>query len=861
LYKYSKFLNIICSAYKNGAILIFLVCFSINLTQAQSTDTLKNNSDSLINKKDTTTKPTYKIATNDLKANVNYKAEDSIVYDATTNQFYLYKKGEIKYDDLLLEADYITYNTDSSTLGAKYIGDTLTDTLDKPYFKQADQEFTFNQLKYNFKSERALVEGAKTKYNDGFIISESVKRNKDKSIYGIQNIYTTCSLDTPHYGIYCTKIKVIPDVVGISGPARFQVEGLPTPLILPFGIFPLKKGQHAGFILPKYGFEQARGFGLREFGYYLPINEYMDMRFTGDIFSYGSWGAKWATRYSKRYNYSGDFELSYYKNITENPNDIFNNESNTFRFRANHNIDPKKLNNASFGALIDIGSSNVNRFAFNNSVNNLINNTMTSNISYSKTFGKGYNFTASANHRQNNSTRLFDISLPNITFSASGITPFNKGTIIGKPKWYQKISFNYTANLVNTLSFYDTAFSVTDLNLSKFNNGMEQTLRSSYNTSVLKYFNISLSANYRELLYTRKRFRFYNATNKRQDTIDNYGAFTARTYGATANLRTNIYGLLTFKKGWVKGIRHHLQPDISFNYTPDFGDAKYGYYYETFLDKSLRASTISYFEANGVGIPTRGNAGSINFSLGNNLQAKVRSKDTANNTKLVKIFDNFDIRTGYNLVRKTNKWDDVSIGFSTNAFDKIVISGNSSSSMYGYYKDSSAISPNFQYDINKKLLRFKSFGISMGTQFTSKAPSAKSKATEEQKASIKNRFDEYLDFNVPWTITINATLGANNAYNKRIKNDSLEYTANFNIRGDVNLTPNWKIDYQTGFDFITKRLTATELGISRNLHCWELSFTIVPYGYGRNYVFSLRPKSSLLHDLNITRRRSFLDNF
>ncbi len=842
---------------------MFILClFNITLTRAQikESDLLKKETTTI--NVDTSKKNNFKIATNDLKAPVNFSAKDSIVYDANTKQFYLYNKAQIKYDDLELKSNYIEYNTDSSALSAHPLPTDTADSIAKPYFKQGDQEFTFNNLQYNFKSERALVEDAKTKYNDGFILSVQVKRNKDKSIYGIKNIYTTCNLDTPHYGIYTSKIKIIPDVIGISGPARFQVENIPTPLMLPFGIFPLKKGQHAGFILPKYGFEQRRGFGLREFGYYLPINEYLDMKFTADIFSYGSYAARWGTRYTKKYSYSGGFNISYLKNITERDFDVFYDESSSFNVQMNHTIDPKKLNGASFSANVNVGSSNINQFNFRNNINALINNTLTSSINYSKSWkGKPYNLSINASHTQNNTTREFNINLPTVTFNASGITPFSRGNIIGKPKWYQKISLNYSTNLINNLNFYDTAFSLAKLNMGSFNNGMQHNLSSSYNTNILKYFNWNVSANYNEFWYSRSRFKYYNTAASKLDTVTQYGFYAARTYGVSTGITTNVYGLLYLKKGWLRGVRHHLTPRVSINYTPDFGQENYGYYYNTFTDKSLSKRTLSYYEGNAIGVPTRGNSGSISFNVNSNLQAKVFSKkDTLNGgLKLLKIFDNITLNTNYNIVKPTNKWDDISLSFSTNAFDKISISGGGTTSLYAYDYDSNKVSREFNYTVTKKLVRFNGFNMSFGTSFNGKNKN-KNKITEQQQINLGTLNQDYLDFDIPWQISVNGTFGLINGLTRNLKADSITYNANFNAEGNISLTDNWKITTKSGYDFRSKMITATEVGITRNLHCWEISFNIIPYGYGRGYVFVLRPKSSLLQDLNVTRRRSFLDN-
>jgi LptD protein len=848
--------------YKNVASTLLFLFFVNTLTIAQTKDSLLLNNTKL--QSDTNTgiaKDSLPIANSDLKGVVKYSASDSIVYDAQIKQFLLYKNGQILYDDLDLKAGFITYNIDSSTMTAAPLDTVITDSTEKPIFKQAEQTFTFSELNYNFKSQRAMVIGAKTQYNDGFIISKQIKRNNDKSIFGLTNIYTTCDLDTPHFGIYAKKIKIIPDVVGISGPAQFVIEGIPTPLVLPFGIFPLKKGQHAGFILPQYGFNVAQGFGLTNIGYYQPINDYMDVKFGADIYSLGSYRASAATRYLKRYAYNGSLTLSFSKNVIQRSNDIFYDQSNTIMFGWQHSIDPRLLRGASFSANVNIGSSNSNQFNFNNNVQALLNNTMSSNINYSKSWpGKPYNLTISANHSQNNSTKRYDVTLPSINFSATGLTPFASKNLIGKPKWYDKISVNYTATTLNTIVFYDTAFSANSIKSENFNNGMEQRLSTAYNTTILKFFNWNISGNYNEYWYTKKRFRYYDANLEREDTILNNGFFTARRYTASTGITTNIYGLKTFKKGWIRGIRHHASPNISLNYSPDFGDPFYNYYYNTFLDKNYTERKLFYYDGAPIGNPGFGKNGNIAFGLNNNVQAKfANKKDTLSGVTKVSILDNFTWNTNYNFLADSNQWAPLSISYSTNILNKIRIAGGANYDFYSINKLGQR-TKNYEFTDNKKLLRFIGTGMQISTQLASKTKSKTKNATAQQKAELASPFNTYNDFDIPFRIDLSINLGLTNVFNQRIKKDSLQFRGDFNFNGDVTLSENWKINFSSGYNVSTKQITASQIGLARNLHCWEMSFEIIPFGYGRGYVFILRPKSSLLKDLNVTRRRSFLDN-
>jgi LptD protein len=857
--------------YKKQAILLFLFLFGNTLTFAQ-TDIEVNkpnlskraNKDSIVNIIDTNSKiiKAIKLAKSDLKTEVKYKAQDSIIYDADTKTFLLYKKGNIIYDDLELNSDAIIYNVDSSTLSASMTDTVVTDSTEKPLFKQADQQFTFSNLAYNFKSQRAIVEGAKTQYNDGFIISNQIKRNQDKSIFGLRNIYTTCSLDTPHFGIYAKKIKVIPNLVGISGPAQLVIENIPTPLVLPFGIFPLKKGEHAGFILPKYNFELRRGFGLTNFGYYIPINDYMNLRLTGDIFSFGSYRVNATSNYIKRYKYNGGINIGYSKNIIERNEDVFYDQSNSFNISWNHSIDPKLLRGASFSANVNIASSNNNQFNFNNNIDRYLNNTLSSSISYSKNWkGKPYNFSIVAGHDQNNTTRLFTLRLPTITFGASGLTPFVRKNMIGKPKWYEKISFTYNATAINTLSFYDTAFTASTISVRNMNNGIEQRVNSGYNTTILKYLNWNINASYNEYWYSKKLFQFYNIGRASLDTILNNGFYAARNYSFGTGLTTNIFGLKTFKKGWLRGIRHHLTPKVDLNYTPDFGSPFYNFYYETFLDKNFGKRQVFYYDGAPIGRPAVGKSGSIGLGLGNTLQVKIKNnKDTTNGgiTK-VAVFDNFDFRTSYNLLADSNNWAPITFGYSANIANVLRITGGGELDMYAADTSINQVyrAKYYQYTINNNPLRFNGANLRFSKDFTSDNKTKKNNTDTTKKAALS----DYLHNDITWSVSLNANFSVTNRYIKRSRKDTVEWNGDFNFSGNIGLTENWKVTFSSGYRIVTKEIVASSIGIQRNLHCWEMSFNIIPFGFARGYEFSLRPKSSLLKDLNVRRQRNFNDNF
>jgi hypothetical protein len=850
------------------ATVLILVCKQLTYAQGNAVrsgtskiDTLQSRlQDSTLLPKDTLN---YTVAQSDLKAEVIYEAQDSIIYDAEKKIFLLYSKGKILYDDLDLQASEISFNTDSSTLEAYHAG-AVTDTTELPVFKQGEQVFTFDSLRFNFKSQRALVQEAHTKYGEGYITSEQVKRNQDQSIYGLKSIYSTCELDTPHFGIYAQKIKVIPNVVGISGPARLYIESIPTPVILPFALYPLSKGQKAGFILPTYGFEVNRGFGLRSGGYYFPINDYVDLKLLGDIYTYGSWRFGSVSTYTKKYSYGGSLEASVSNNKIESEQFQDNAANRTFSVVWSHRIDPRKLRNANFNAMVRITSSNNNKFNFNQNVNNYLENKYGSSITYSKTWtGKPYNLTLSASHNQDNSTRLFEIRLPEVVFTASGLTPFARKIIIGKQRWYEKININYNSRAINNIEFYDTAFSLARVRMNDFKNGIEHKLSTSYNVSILKYFNFGMNASYNEFWYSKKTQRNYNSNSKRIDTVMNNGFYTARDFRLGASLSTTIYGTKLFKKGTVRGLRHTMVPSLSFGYNPDFTASPFNSFYQAFLDSTTTMRNLSYYEGAIIGRPTATKSGNIGFSVRNSIQAKIRdSKDTSNPIKKVTILDNLNFNINYDLAADSFALSELTYNYSTSLLKgKLNVNGRGSWDPYGWDYENRRRDKTLAISSMGKLARFRQFEMNLGTSFRSlqKSGDAIAQPTSDIQRSMGSSLYNYYDFTIPWDVTIDAQFRMSNDLSADGLRDSMRYNPTVRFGGNVTLTENWKLGANTGYDFKNKQINLSEIRLSRDLHCWEMSIIVIPFGGARSYNFALAPKSSMLHDLRVTRQKSFWD--
>lgn len=853
---------------KPFSFLVFCLLFLNTLTSAQVVkityaDTSKSVKDTLPANDSLVVKNSIPISADKPESEVKYQAKDSMVYDAILKKLMLYTDAEITYEDIKVNADYIEYLQDSSLLTALEIKLETEDTSRaKPRITQGTESSTFSALLFNFKSKRALVENAYSQYGEGFILSNQVKRNNDNTINGYGNVYTTCSDPHPHFGIAAKKIKIIPNRIAVSGPANLVIEEIPTPLYLPFGMFPLKQGQRSGFKLPTYDMSENLGFGLREGGYYFAISDHVDLLALADVYALGTWRAGFVSNYIYRYRFNGNFSFNYAYNKIGETYEPGNSVSRNFFITWSHAINQNVMPGSNFSANVNIGSS---KYQTNNTydANLYLNNNFSSNISYSKTWkDKPLNFSAALRHNQNTQTRLVQLTLPELNFSVNQIFPFQSKKNFLKPKWYEKIGASYQFAALNRLDFYDSTFSMSTLSFDDFQNGFKHSIPINATYNVLKYFNLTFGANYNEYWYTSKMLKQYNFIEGVLDTNKQTGFFTARDFNISSAVSTRIYGTKLFRKGSIRGIRHVLTPSVRFNYRPDFGSGIFNYYYSSFVDQNYTNQRLSYFEGALLGFPADGKVAGIGFDLGNTLQMKVKSrKDTLNGTRKVNLIDGLNFATFYNIAADSFRWSNISIIYRNTLFENINISGGMSYSLYAIDKTSGRITPEFEYKKNGRLMRFDRANVAVGASLpVRKNKTAVTKANDEQLGAIGRNYSGYADFNIPWSLNVNYSINANKSYLVTKQKDTVIFSQDINFFGDVNLTSKWKIGIRSGYDFKTKQISFTTFDIYRDLHCWEMRLNLIPFGYRKSYNFGLNVKAAVLQDLKLVRRRDFRDN-
>jgi lipopolysaccharide assembly outer membrane protein LptD (OstA) len=819
----------------------------------------------------------YDLAPDALDALINYKGVDSIVYDLDSGKTYIYAKGEIEYQTFSLKADFIEFDWEAKTICAKQITDSTGKKGELVYFKDGEEEFYAEDMCYNFGTRKGKIYYFRAQEGEGYIAVQQAKKLDDDAYYGDHLSYTTCDLDHPHFYISAQKAKVMPKEIAVTGPANLVIADVPTPLFLPFGIFPINRGRTSGLIIPQYGNNLNQGFFLRNGGYYFALSDYYDLALTGDIYSRGSWGLHAASRYKLNYKFSGNVGIDYTKNKIGFPFAPDYSENTGFFVRWSHTQDAKARPNTTFSANVNAGTSDY--LANNSYSSSYLTNQLNSGISYSQIFPNSpFNLTVALRHNQSTSDNLVNLTLPEATLSMNRIYPFKKLTD-NRDGFLSQFAVAYSLNTRNQITQVDSLL-FTPATFQNMNNGMQHRITTAAPVKFLKYFTFSPAFNYTENWYLESIRKNYDPqvitdtliSSTGEDSIVSYtqyvdidtvnGFVAARYFNMSASVITKIYSTAQFR-GKFKAIRHVMTPSLSFNYTPDFGAAKWGYYGDYYTSPDATAATpYSIFEQSIYGGPARGEVGSIGLNIANTLEIKVFSKkDTVNQERKIKILEGFNFGSSYNIAADSLNFSDITFSAYTTLFKSIRI--NFSGSFDPYVLDSLGRNINtFEWNQNNRIGRFNGGFVSLSTSFNSQRKTNPEKATTagtlEEREMVWNNPNDYIDFEVPWDFSV--------SYNLRVTNtptsegvDSLYTTQSATFQGNLSLTPNWKLLVTSGYDFQLKDFTYTSIDIYRQLHCWEMGFKWIPFGVRQSYIFNINVKASVLQDLKLTRKRDWTE--
>ena len=849
---------------------------------------------------------------NGIDAPVKYSAEDSLVYDAESGTAYLYGNSKVDYENMKLTSDKVHMNLDKSTVRATGTVDSTAEggIKGKPVFTMGKDEYKSDTMAFNFKSKKGLIKGVYTEQQDGFLSGEVGKRDSTGSIYLQHGRYTTCDKPHPDFYIALSRAKVRPGKDVVFGPAYLVVADVPLPLAIPYGFFPFSKKYSSGFIMPSYGDESDRGFYLRDGGYYFAISDKWDLKLLGEIYTKGSWGVSAASNYRKRYRYSGSFLFSYQDSKTGDKGLPDFAEQESFKIQWNHRQDPKANPYSSLAASVNFATSNYERNNLNSMYNpqTLTQSTRTSSVSWSTGFSSiGLSLSATTNLSQNMRDSSIQITLPDLNISLSRFYPFKRKHLVGKERWYEKISMSYTGQLANSISTKEDKLLHSNL-IKDWKNAFQHTIPVQANFTLFNYINVTPSFNFTDRMYSKKVTRGWDNTLQKEvvrDTI--YGFHNVYNWSMNVGASTKLYGFWVPNRKLfgdkIQAIRHVITPQVSFSYSPNFGARRYGYYdsYQ-YTDASGNVKLVEYspYQDELYSVPGKYKTEMISWDVSNNIEMKIKSDKDTTGYKKISIIDELGASMSYNAAADYHRWSDLSMRLRLKWWKNYTFSMNAQFATYAYELDANGkpyvgnhtewgygrlprfqgMSQNFSFTLNPEKLK-KWFGrkddkdddkVSVDsdgpdTNIESNMDDDLEKgkyAAKKKRGNIAETDDDgYMSFNMPWSLTIGygITMRENTAgrFNTKTMRYPYKFTQTLNFSGNIRISDGWNINFSSGYDFENHAMSMTTASLSRDLHCFNMSASVVLAPY-TSYNFTFRCNAATLTDALKYDKRSGITN-
>lgn len=839
----------------------------------------------------------------DLTATVDFSAKDSLLMTGD-NTALMFGSSKIVYDNISIDAQQITMDMNDNTVYAVGVPDSLGDLQGNPVFKDPSGEYNSKTMDYNFKTQKGYITNVVTEQGEGYLTGGTTKKTEGSEYYIKDGRYTTCdNHDCPHFYFQLTKAKVIPNKNIVTGPAYMVLADVPLPLAIPFGFFPFSEKYSSGIIFPSYGDDYTKGYYLRDGGYYFAISDYMDLALTGELYSLGSWGLSAQSSYKKRYKFSGNFSLSYLTTITGDKGYADYAEQTNFKIAWTHTQDAKANPNMSLSASVNFTTSGYNRNDLNTQyTDDYTDNTKSSSVNMSyKIPNSLWSLSLSANVTQRTSDSTLTVSFPNLTLSMSQTAPFKRKNAVGSEKWYEKIKMSYSGYLQNSLTANESEFFHKSI-VKDWSNGMRHTVPISATFNVLKYINITPSISMTDRMYTSKIERDWDATAGEvvMDTV--YGFYNVFDFSTAISFDTKLYGFykpMKFLGDKVQMIRHVLTPTVSFSYSPDFSNPGWGYY-DTYLQQtdngngviSYESVKYSYFSHGLYGTASSGESGTVSFSLANNLEMKVKSDADSTGVKKISLIENLSLSQSYNMAADSMNWSNISSSITLRLINNFNLSLSATWDVYTYELNSSgspvrvnklrwnegkgfgrlqSTGTSFSYTFNnqtfKKLFGKKDEKDSKSEPASTQTPdelAQQSDATKKEEKSSTDRSgydltsEGYVKWTFPWSLTMNysVTYGYGDFNTTKMEYDGSLYQ-NLSISGSVSPTPGWNMSVSSSYNFDTGKISYMSCNISRDLHCFSMSASFVPFGSYKSYTFNIAVKSAMLKDLKYDKKSSY----
>ncbi|MDE1192457.1 MAG: putative LPS assembly protein LptD [Arachidicoccus sp.] len=817
----------------------------------------------------------------------DYKATSASVFMIKENKFYLYKDAEIKNTQADITADTIEFNKNTNIVKA-YGAKDSTSIYGRPTIVQNGSKTILDTGYFNVKTQKGIFKNSF--YNEGeiYVQANVAKKVDSNSIFIKDARFTTCNLEPPHFDLHAWKLKMITGKLAVSGPAIPEFEGVPMPVIIPFGIYPLTRGRHSGLLPPVFQQDNIKGLGVTGLGYYKVINDNWDVTTRVDLFSYGGYTINISPEYYERYKYRGNLMISYMLSKMQNTSSIMEDEYTTnrsYQINWSHSTDAKAHPGVNFSASVNYGSTRYNKLQTLNPYQN-VQNTMTSTINYSKSWKDGkYNLAVGTSASENTLNHLVNLTLPNLSFNTATFNPFQKKESAGNPKWYENISIGYNGTFQNTLGFYDTAKNSLKRLMDTMQWGATHSIPITITLPSLGPFIFTPSVSYQQNWYGYSGKLNWDEEKQKVDTALHKGFYAAQQMSFGISMNTRIFGTFNFKNGKIAAIRHELRPSIGFSYTPAMNGGSWDSVQiapSQIVSRGVFYRPKTYYSKYQVGPGNLAGAfsnipsGAITFSLNNILQMKVRNdKDTTGSNdsayKKVNLIDGFSINTSYNLLADSCQWAPVSINFNTSLFsNKLSLNSSMSVDQYEYNKYGQKTRTLLWTE--GKLGAITNGSLSLSTSFSSKKTQSQSDSDriamnpdpnmplDQQMAQmnyVRSNPGEFVDFDIPWNVQLSYSMSFNRVLNPDYSGFHQQFSSSLNVNGDFSLSPKWKAGGSFYYDVIHRKVGMMTLFLSRDMHCWQMSINITPIGYYKSFSIVLNPKSGILRDLKINRTRSF----
>ena len=849
--------------------------------------------------RDSLYKDTVRKSKSALEEPVSYSAKDSITFDYTNSRAHLFGGSQVNYQNLQLTADDISLSLDSSLVHASGRPDSTGAIQGKPLFKQGEDEYEPDRISYNFKTRKAFISNVYTQEGEGFMQSREGKRDSSGVMYVQNGKYTTCDAEHPHFYVSLTRAKMHPGKNVIFGPAYLVVEDVPLPLAIPYGFFPFSSSYKSGFIMPTYGDETTRGFYLRDGGYYFAINDKVDLKVLGEFYTKGSWGLSAQTNYKKRYRFGGNFYFSYQNTKEGEKNMPDYSVSKSFKLTWSHRQDAKANPTQSFSASVNFATSSYERNNLTSMYNpeSYTQSTRTSSVSYSKSFSKvGLTLSGTFNLSQNMRDSSISVTLPTLSISQSRFNPFKRKKAAGKERWYEKIAMSHTGTLANSINTKEDKLFHSSL-VKDWRNGMRHQVPISASFSVLNYINVTPSFTFTDRMYTHKVMQGWDTERQdvQRDTV--YGFYNVYNYNMSISANTKLYGMYRpmpwFGGKKIAAIRHVFTPTVSFSYAPDFSQSRFGFY-DSYVktDANGNVSTVSYSPFSGMmyGTVGQGMTGSVTMDVANNIEMKVRTDKDSTGYRKISFIDELGGSLSYNMAAKRRPWSDLNLRARIKLTKKYTYSMNAVFATYAYEKDENGrvyvgdhtewsrgrfgrfqgTAQNISYPISNETFR-KLFGKKHRTTTSDDELDEELDEEEETDPTMQNvdpdrkkgktganqesngdvDEDGYLKFSLPWSINIGYGVTIRENTQGRFNDKRMRYpyklSHTLNISGNIRISEGWNINFSSGYDFNMHKLSMTTASLSRDLHCFQMSCSMVISPY-TSYNFTFACKAGTLAD-------------